>query len=228
MTYFICFLEGIITFLSPCMLPMLPIYISYFTGSAEKATTGRTLRNSLGFVTGFTLVFIALGASAGALGRLLNRYSTAVNIVGGLIVIFFGIYYTGLLKLPFLSRRSGPSMDAKKVRNLGFFSSTLFGIIFSVAWTPCLSAFLASALSMAATAGHVLEGILMLLCFSLGLGIPFVSSALLLNQLSGVFNFIKKHYKVINIVCGCFLILVGIAMMTGTMNRLLALLTPAS
>lgn len=220
MQYFISFLEGIITFISPCLLPMLPIYISYFAGGDTK-NTKKTLTGAFGFVLGFTIVFISLGALAGTLGSFLKEYQTAVNIISGLIVILFGLNYLGIFKLN-IFQGSRKNFDTN---NLNFFSSILFGIIFSIGWTPCVGAFLGSALMMASVQGKVLTGILMLLSYSLGLGIPFILSAVLIQKLKTTFDFIKKNYATINIISGIFLILVGILMATGTLGRLLAVLS---
>ena len=220
MQYVISFLEGIITFISPCLLPMLPIYISYFAGGGERKTS-KTVTCALGFVTGFTLMFMAMGALAGTVGSFLRQYETAVNIVSGLAVIFFGLSFLGVFKLK-LFQGTRYSVDAK---NMGFFPALVFGVVFSVGWTPCVGAFLGSALMLASQQGHVVEGMLMLLAYSLGLGIPFVLSAVLIDYLKSAFNWIKRNYSVINTVCGGLLILIGILMATGTIGRLLALLS---
>ena len=219
MEYLISFLEGIITFISPCLLPMLPIYISYFAGGGER-TTVKTLKNASGFVVGFTSVFVALGALAGTLGSFLTRYQTWVNVIGGGVVILFGLNYMGLLKLN-LFRGSRGGMKAGE---MGFWSAALFGMVFSVGWTPCVGAFLGSALMLASQQGHVLEGMGMLLCYSLGLGIPFLLSAVLIDKLKGAFNWIKAHYDAVNKVCGGLLVLVGILMATGILGRFLTVL----
>ena len=218
MQYLLSFLEGIITFISPCLLPMLPIYVSYFAGGGEKST-GRTLKNALGFVLGFTVVFICLGAFAGTLGGLLWKYRTVLNIVTGLVVVFFGLNYLGVFKFN-IFRGLGGSMGEKE---LGFFSSFAFGLVFSIGWTPCVGAFLGSALMLASQQGTALKGILLLLVYSAGLGIPFVVSALLIDKLKGAFGFIKRNYKIINIVCGSLLIAVGVLMMTGLMTQYVSL-----
>ena len=220
MQYVIAFLEGIITFISPCLLPMLPIYISYFAGGGERST-GKTLKGALGFVFGFTVVFVALGALAGTVGSFLREYQTAVNVVSGLIVILFGLNFLGVFKLN-LFRGSRYSVNTD---NVGFFSALLFGMIFSVGWTPCVGAFLGSALMLASQQAHVIEGMLMLLAYSLGLGIPFILSAVLIDYLKTAFNWIKKNYRVINVVSGGLLVLIGILMATGTLERLLNLLS---
>lgn len=220
MQYVILFLEGVITFISPCLLPMLPIYISYFAGGEERSI-GKTVKGALGFVTGFTVIFTAMGALAGTVGSFLTRYQTAVNIITGLIVVFFGLCYLGVFKFS-IFKGSSREVDTKIT---GFFPAMLFGMIFSIGWTPCVGAFLGSALLLASQQGHVLEGTLMLLVFSLGLGIPFILSAVLIDYLKTTFNWIKKHYRIINIISGCLLILIGIMMATGTLGALLALLS---
>jgi cytochrome c-type biogenesis protein len=219
MQYVISFLEGIITFISPCLLPMLPIYISYFAGGGERSTK-KTMAGASGFVLGFTLVFVAMGALAGTLGSFLRAYSRYVEIAGGVLVILFGLEYLGVLKLN-LFRGVGKSMG----KSGGFFRSVLFGIVFSLGWTPCVGAFLGSALMLASQQGHVLQGMLMLLAYSLGLGIPFVLSAVLIDYLKSAFNWIKKNYAYINAISGIALVVIGILMMTGTLGRLLNLLS---
>lgn len=221
MQYIISFLEGIITFISPCLLPMLPIYISYFAGDRKNSSMKRTLMNALGFVLGFTVLFVLMGALAGTVGSFLLEHKTIVNIVSGLIVIFFGLNFMGVFHIQLFKGMQ----NKMHTDNLGFFSSVLFGIIFSVGWTPCVGAFLGSALMMASGQGNVFAGVIMLLCYSLGLGIPFILSALLIEQLKGAFTWIKKHYNIINMICGLFLILVGVLMMTGTLGRLLTFLS---
>ena len=164
MQYVIAFLEGIITFISPCLLPMLPIYLSYFAGGGERSL-GRTLRSAFGFVTGFTLVFTALGALAGTVGGFLQEHQTAVNLVSGGVVILFGLNFLGVIRLDLFrgSRQAAPA------NCVGFFPALLLGIMFSVGWTPCVGAFLGSALMLASQQGHMAEGVLMLLAYSMGL-----------------------------------------------------------
>ena len=220
MQYLLLFLEGVITFISPCLLPMLPIYLSFF--AAGDTDRRRTLRNALGFVLGFTIVFVIMGAFMGIMGKLVREYQTVLNIVTGAIVILFGLNFMGVLKIGFLNRAS--QQDAN-VKDLNFFSSMLFGIVFSIGWTPCVGAFLGSALLLASQGGSLLQGIVMLLAFSLGLGIPFVVSALLVDRLKGAFDFIKRHYRVINLISGLVLVIVGILMATGYMGYWLSLLS---
>ena len=220
MQYLIAFLEGIITFISPCLLPMLPIYISYFAGGGVR-TTGKTLRGAIGFVTGFTLVFMAMGSLAGTVGSFLREYQMAVDIISGLIVIVFGLNFMGIFKLNLF--RGGHK--AVNTDNMGFFSALLFGVIFSIGWTPCVGAFLGSALMLASQQAHAIEGMLMLLVYSLGLGIPFILSAVLIDYLKTAFNWIKKNYKIINTASGALLVLIGILMATGTLGKMLNFLS---
>ena len=216
MQYVISFLEGIVTFISPCLLPMLPIYISYFAGGGER-TTGKTLRCAGGFVMGFTVVFVAMGALAGTLGSFLIRYQTVVNLVLGGIVVLFGLNYLGVLNLNLFKGMKGNV----KTRDMNFLSAFLFGLVFSVGWTPCVGVFLGSALMLASQQGSALVGTLMLLCYSLGLGVPFLVSAVLIDQLKGAFTFIKRNYAVVNKVCGGLLVAVGVLMATGLLTKVL-------
>jgi len=222
MDYLISFLEGIITFISPCLLPMLPIYISYFSGDNSTGKKKIGVTNAIGFVLGFTFVFMLLGAFAGSVGSFLREYKTAVNIVSGAIVILFGLNFMEVIRVPFINTTRQLKMKAFKV---GFLSSVLFGIIFSIGWTPCVGAFLGSALMLAASSGGSLKGIFMLFSFSLGLGIPFIASAILIDQLKSTFDFIKKNYRVINLISGGLLVLFGLLMATGLMGYFLSLLT---
>ena len=219
MQYVVSFLEGIITFISPCLLPMLPFYVSFFAGGGER-TTRKTVKGALGFVLGFTMMFVAMGALAGTIGSFLNQYQMAVNIVSGLIVIFFGLNYMGVFQIKLFKGKR-----FKKSEDMGFFSNVLFGLVFSVGWTPCVGAFLGSALMLASQRGHMAEGMLMLLLYSLGLGIPFVLCAILIDKLKSTIDWFKNHYKIINTASGLLLVVIGLMMATGTFGRLLALLS---
>ena len=215
MQYAITFLEGIISFISPCMLPMLPIYISYFAGGS--GSKHRVLLRAICFVLGFTATFSLLGLFAGTLGSLLSMHQTAVNIITGIIVIIFGLSYLDVIKLPFFKgMQSGRKIESA-------FSAFLFGMIYSISLTPCVGAFLGSALMLASNSSTALTGFFLLIAYSLGLGIPFILSAVLIDKLNSAFTFIKKHYKVINLICGIFLIVVGLMMAFGLLGKLLAL-----
>ena len=219
MDYIITFLEGIISFISPCMLPMLPIYISYFAGQSKNDSNKnpKMIFKVIAFVVGFTVVFTALGLFSGTLGKLLSEYQAIINIVSGVIVILFGLSYLEVFHIPFFKGMN------KGYKVTGIVSAFLFGAIYSISLTPCVGAFLGSALMLASSAGGALKGATLLLTYSLGLGIPFIFSAVLLDKLSEAFTFIKKHYKVINLVSGILLIIVGLAMAFGLLNSLLAI-----
>lgn len=212
MEYLIVFLEGIITFISPCLLPMLPLYLVYFAGGDTAKTNPKVLYNALGFVLGFTLVFVTLGAFAGTFGKFVLQYGTIFNLVAGLIIILFGLSFIGIIKLPSIGFIKISPFQTNALTPL---KSILFGIVFSISWTPCVSAFLGSALILASQQGSVLKGVIMLLLFSAGLAIPFIASAVLINSLKSTFDFLKKNAKIINYISGILLILLGILMMAG-------------
>ena len=220
MQYLVVFLEGIITFLSPCLLPMIPVYITFFVGGGERSV-GKTLKNASGFVLGFSLVFVLLGIFASAVGTLLRQYHTALDMITGGIVVFLGLNYLGVFRLNLFSGGVGKTDTA----DMTFFKAVLFGIVFAVGWTPCVGTFLGSALMMAGSQGSVGKGTLMLVLYSLGLGIPFLLSAVLIDQLKSVFRWVKNNYGLFNKIAGILLILVGIAMMTGWVGRLIGILT---
>lgn len=221
MEYCITFVEGIISFISPCMLPLLPLYISYFAGSSagnEEYEIDKTvLQRAFFFVLGFTVVFSAMGVMAGAFGSFLSGHQTAVNIICGVIVIIFGLSYLEIINLPFFKGIS------REIRVKNLISAFLFGAVYSLSLTPCVGAFLGSALMMASTAGTMLKGFLLLVTYSAGLGLPFIISAVLIKELQGSFDFIKKHYGIINKICGIFLIVVGLMMACGMMNKFMAI-----
>ncbi len=199
---------------------MIPIYISYFAGGKEK-NTAKTLLNAISFVLGFTLVFVTMGALGGGLGGFFIKYRIAVNIITGLIVIIMGLGFMGAFELGIFR---GMNMSVRSEK-LDVFSSLLFGMIFSIGWTPCVGAMLGSALVIASREGSVLAGALMLLVYSLGLGIPFIISAVLVDKLKSTFDFIKRNYKIINVVSGGILVIVGILMATGLLDYALGFLS---
>lgn len=216
MQYLISFLEGIVTFISPCLLPMLPIYLSYFA-AGERRSAARTFCCALGFVLGFTAVFVAMGALAGTLGSFLVRYKAVINVVLGAIMVLFGLNFMGVFQLNLFR---GLGLQAKTA-DMNFPQAVVFGVVFSVGWTPCVGTFLGSALMLAGQQGSTMVGMGMLLCYSLGLGLPFLLSALLLDQLKKTFDFIKRSYRVINILCGGLLVLVGVLMAAGQLDRII-------
>ncbi|MDS0528354.1 cytochrome c biogenesis protein CcdA [Clostridium sp. SHJSY1] len=224
MEYLLLFLEGIITFISPCILPMLPIYVSYFAGENVESSKKKynTIINALGFVLGFTMIFTLLGILAGTFGSLIKEYNYIVNIICGIIIIIFGVNYIGVFKIPFLERSL--KINAK-IKSLEFLSSIIFGMIFAIGWTPCVGTFLGTALMIAVNSKQVFKGAIMLLIYSIGLGVPFVICAIFIDTVKGTFDFIKRNYRLINIISGIILVVTGVAMMTGYLNKILSILT---
>lgn len=276
MDYLLTFLEGFASFISPCMLPMIPLYLSYFAGedetdeqepqtpsaidktespaettlqtaTEETETSGnekksegiknsvvseRTDANkkasnkkhlvavrSLFFVIGFTLMFVVFGGLAGLISGYINKHKTIINIVAGAIVIFFGLSYIGLFGLPFFKGLK------KSYKVDGVWSAFLFGIVFAVGVGPCTGAFLGSALALASTSGMAAKGLLLLLFYSMGIGIPFIITAVLTDKTKKLFGFIKRHFKAVKIVSGSLLIVMGVFMAVGIMDKLGALLS---
>ncbi len=210
--------------MSPCLLPMLPLYLAYFAGGSEaedSAGTRHTLLCACGFVVGFALLFTMVGAFAGAVGGLLVRHRTLLDVVCGVLTILFGLNYMGVLTIPALQRTWRPS---SRVMPRTFASSVLFGMVFAIGWSPCVGAFLASALSMAASSANMLTGVGLLLSYSVGLGLPFVLSALLIDQLESAFSWVKRHYDAINKASGALLVLMGAFMATGMLGNWMRLL----
>lgn len=208
MEYVLTFLEGLASFISPCLLPMLPIYISYFMGEEEN-NKKKAVINSVGFVLGFTLVFLILSIFASTIGRFISAYTKYIKIAFGIIIIVLGLNYMEVFKLNFLNKTKGIQM---KNKNLNFFKSLLFGILFSISWTPCIGTFLSSALLLIAKEQELLKGILLMVVYSIGLGIPFIISVCLIEKLKEVFDFIKRNYKKVKILSGLILIGMGFYM----------------
>ena len=206
MDYILTFLEGIASFISPCLLPMVPIYISYFIGEDDN-NSKKAILNSVGFVLGFTTIFLVLSIFASQLGAVLSSNIRYIKIFFGIVIILLGLNYMGFLKIGFLNKSNIKKMDTK---NFNFFKAMLFGILFSISWTPCIGTFLSSALLLIAKEQDIFKGIIMMLLYSIGLGIPFIISAILIEKLKNVFDFIKKHYDVIKRISGVILIIAGI------------------
>lgn len=208
MEYVFTFLEGVASFISPCLLPMLPIYISYFIGE-EESNKNKKIINSIGFVLGFTIIFIILSVFASSLGKLISESIKYIKIIFGIIIILLGLNYIDIIKLKFLNKSKSQKTNTK---NLNFIKSLIFGIVFSISWTPCIGTFLSAALLMVAKSQDILKGILLMFIYSIGLGIPFILSVILMEYLKNVFNFIKKNYGVIKKISGSILIFMGIYM----------------
>lgn len=208
--WILLFIEGILTFISPCFLPMLPVYLSYFSSGHDSPR--KTLANALAFVLGFTVIFVTLGLSASRLSQFLLDHRLLIQRVGGVLMVLLGLNQLGWLSLP--GKRQAAYQEPPK----GFLETFFFGMIIAFSWSPCLSIFLMAALLQAASQGSILEGGLKLLVFSLGLGLPFLISALLLNNLSSALNFFKRHQKTLRRISGILVIAFGLLM---AMDRLL-------
>ena len=202
------FIEGFLAFISPCILPLIPVYLVYLAGKKEEGNDRTLIFNTLGFILGFTIIFVAMGATASAIGSLLVSHKLLVQQISGVIIIIFGLHYMGVIKVGFLNQ---DKRFQANVKNLSVLSSVVFGMAFSLGWTPCIGPLLGAALTLAANYDTVWHGMLLLLIFSAGLGIPFFLSALAMEKLKTAFDFIKRHFKIITFVSGLLLIAVGAA-----------------
>ena len=209
------FFEGILTFISPCILPMLPIYFIYLAGVKGKNTKNTLLVNSIGFVVGFTIVFVLLGATVTAIGNFLAIHKDIIRKISGVVMIAFGLNFAGILKLNFMNIEK--RIDYK-INNLNFFSSIVFGIVFGFGWSPCLGAFLGSALALASNSNTMFGGMLLLFVYSVGLAIPFVISAIIFENVKVVFKQIQKHSRLISILSGMLLIISGVLVFTDSLK----------
>ena len=222
------FLAGVLTFLSPCVLPLIPSYISYITGaSIAELQTGRGARkatalHSLLFILGFSVIFVLLGASATYLSQVLYQYQKWIQNIGGALIILFGLHLTGLLPVHLLMREKRFQLQTKKV---GYLRSFLFGIVFSIGWTPCVGPILASVLLYASSQATVQQGILLLTIYSLGMGIPFFLSSLGFSQLLVSLKWLRNYLNLLEKVTGVLLILVGILILTNSLTWLAAMMT---
>jgi cytochrome c-type biogenesis protein len=223
------FVAGFLSFLSPCVLPLIPSYITYITGlsfadlQAERPSNmvrRQTIIHSLLFIAGFTCVFILLGASATFIGGFLQEHMKIIRRVGGILIVLFGVHLTGLIPIQMLLGEKRLTIHNKPA---GYVGSFLVGIAFSAGWTPCIGPILASILMVATTEQTVHHGILLLLAYSMGLAIPFFLSALAMHRFLIAFNRFKKHIRIFEIITGLFLIVVGIMVYGNYLTRLSAL-----
>jgi cytochrome c-type biogenesis protein len=210
----IAFLAGLASFLSPCVLPLVPIYLAQLVGQSIHQGDDRkqeerliTFLHAGTFVLGFTLAFVALGASASTLGELLKAHQFLLRQVGGVLLIIIGLHVAGILKIPFLYMQKRFTFQPSRP---GYPASLLIGIIFGFAWTPCIGPILGSILVLAANAATLRSGVTLLLVYSLGLGVPFLLLGLGLNQVSRLLKRMRPHLGKIEFVTGLFMILVGI------------------
>ncbi len=223
------FLAGLASFLSPCVLPLIPAYLSFMTGlttaelAGEERSTAGVMVPALLFVAGFSLVFVALGASASVLGQFLVEYRGVVEKIGGLLVVAFGVLMLGVIKVPWLYGEARVDMSAS--RKFGRAAALVMGMSFAAGWTPCVGPILAAILGLAGTSGDVTRGAMLLLAYSLGLGVPFLAVALLFERTAPLLRWLNKHALVINRVAGVMLVLVGLLIFTGRLGALATWLT---
>ena len=222
--YLAAFGGGMLSFLSPCVLPLVPGYLSLMSGvtyaelqTPDGADTRRLLRSTLLFVLGFTIVFTAIGAVATGLGQALIRNQRELRFVAGIVVILMGIFLAGFVSPRFLQRERRFHIDPGR---LGAFAPPLMGMAFAFGWTPCIGPVLGTVLSAAATTDTLARGIALLVAYSLGLGVPFVLAGVAFGRLTGVFGWVKRHYRVINVTAGVLLVGFGLLLATNRVTRL--------
>lgn len=223
LTGIVSFLTGLLSFFSPCVLPLVPSYLIFISGITYDDYTGgqpgkyrkTVLIHSLAFIIGFSLVFTVLGLSSSALGRFLSVYQTYIMRLGGLILILLGLYYLNIVKVPFLDREKLIHLREKP---LGLFGSFIIGTTFSLGWTPCIGPALSSILIIASTTNNIWEGVSLLGLYSLGLAIPFIAAALVFDRL---FEFLKKYGSVVKYsmkILGALFVILGILLFSSRYN----------
>lgn len=229
-SYPLAFLAGILSFLSPCVLPLVPSYVSFITGISFEDLTERTdakkirsltLTNSLAFISGFSTIFIALGASSSAVGQFLFAYQDWIRIGGGILVIIFGLFISGIIKLDFLMQERKFHMSGKPA---GYAGSFLVGMTFAAAWTPCIGPILGTILLYASTKGSAAYGFKLLAVYSLGLAVPFLIASLGFNSFLSYSSRIRKYMKYVMFASGALLIAFGILLLTNNIRILSSLL----
>lgn len=226
---FVAFSAGLLSFLSPCVLPLVPSYIGFLTGmmTPDAAQQRRvTVTHALFFVLGFTLVFLALGAGASAFGAALKSQKILITRIGGAFIILFGLWTLGAIKLDFLQREKRVQIEDKPV---GYLGSSLVGMAFAAGWVPCLGPILGAILGLAATEADFSRGMALLGAYSAGLAIPFIAAAFAIDRFLEWFKGFRRHLGTVKVVSGLLLLFVGILMVTGKFTQLagwLADLTP--
>lgn len=220
----VALLAGLVSFFSPCVLPLLPGYLSYATGlsassiaNAEvRGSRGRLLLGTLGFVLGFAAVFVATGALAGSLGYLLLRHERVISVVLGLLVIALGLVFCGVLRFGQSTRRLAIAP------RVGVAFSPLLGVVFGLGWTPCIGPALSVVLTLSLNEGSSVRGGLLAFCYALGLGIPFLLAALAMDRLAGTIGWVKRHQRAVQLAGGVLMVLVGLALVTGLWTTITA------
>jgi len=230
MSYTLAFIAGVLSFLSPCVLPLLPSYVSFITGLSFKDLTVRvdrrgvrylTVTNSIAFIGGFSFVFIALGISSSVIGGLLFQYIDYVRIIGGILIIVFGLFISGILSLDLFMKEKKIHLTGKPT---GYFGTFLVGMTFAAGWSPCVGPILGTILLYAGSKGSMIYGLKLLMVYSLGLGIPFLLSALAINTFLSYSPKIVKYMRAITIISGVILIIFGAMLLTDKIRFLSKLL----
>lgn len=223
---FIAFTAGLFSFLSPCVLPLIPSYLSFVSGVSleemrapqiESRVRWRVALNSLAFILGFSLVFVSLGVSASFLGSLFLDYRSFIRVVGGIFIVLVGIYLMGFFKLSFLDRYLQFHLKDKPA---GYLGSVLVGVTFAVAWTPCVGPILGAIFALAATTAEIQRGILMLATYAAGLAVPFFLSAIAVNSFFQFSQRFRRYIRAVHIAGGFLLVIVGILLITDYMTLL--------
>jgi len=212
----LAFAAGLLSFVSPCVLPLLPVYLSFISGVGVEELGGRRRRlllTSLLFVAGFTVVFMLMGAGAGGVGRLLIRYRQELTIAAGAFIAVSGLVVAGVIKLPEPVLKVAP-------KHAGAGGAFFTGAALAIGWTPCVGYVLGAILSMAATSQSAVSGSLLLLVYSAGLGVPFVLAALAFDWMNARLGWIKRHYRAVQVTAGALLVVFGVLMMLGVLEQL--------
>jgi cytochrome c-type biogenesis protein len=221
----IAFTGGLLSFLSPCVLPLVPSYLGFLTGMTLDEMTDRkhhAVLHALLFVSGFTLVFVIMGAGATALGATVTYNKLAIAKVGGVLVLAFGLYTMGVVRIPALDRDSRMHLDRKP---LGFLGSVLVGMAFAAGWTPCIGPILGTILGLAGTSGDVTQGVALLLAYSAGLAVPFLIAAFAVDKFRVWFTRFRRWMPWLQRASGLVLVIVGLLLVTGEFTRLAAMLS---
>lgn len=231
---FIALIAGLISFISPCVLPLVPIYIAYISGMSvkdlegEKRPTLKILVNSLFFVLGFTIVFTLFALLFYTATNLFGSgFQVWFNRIAGVVLIIFGLHVMGVITIPFLNYEARIRNDHVDRKKAGILPSFIMGVVFAAGWSPCVGPILASILTLAADASTAGSAIVLLIAYSLGIGIPFILTGLATSRLMGLFKSIKKHYKIVEIIAGGFLVILGILIVFDLLSLISAWMTRA-
>src|SRR5919112_5058569 len=231
-TLLAAFAAGFLSFVSPCVLPLIPGYISFVSGvsleemrgeASTQASRSQVFVPSLAFVLGFSIVFVALGATATAVGKFLLAQLPLLSKIAGAILIVFGLHTMGLFRLAFLETEKRMQAQRKPAGPLG---ALLVGVAFAFGWTPCIGPILGGILAIAGSKNSISEGVTLLAVYSMGLGIPFLLTSLAINQFFGAAKRIRRYYHGIELVSGALLVAIGVLIMTGQLTLIVRFLQP--